>query len=190
VISFRTKAETGTSIAILASLVLLVALGLFMLFRPKPNTVGIAAGKIRSQRELDERIAKLEKERTSTQATIDSWTWTEPIAQIGPKALNSITLFAQRNHLKLIAFRPQKTTDVNELTQLPFVISIEGAYPSVMQFVKDLETPTLKLGTGMVQVSTSDPSSDLVAATINVVAYRKLESKTSQEKPNAAKKKD
>lgn len=187
-ISFRTRSESITSIAILVALFVLVATGIVMAFVPKPSVAGVATGKIRSQRELDDRIAKLEAERLASRVSINSLVWTQAVAEVGPKALESVTAFAQRNGLKLIAFRPQKTAEINELTQLPFVISIEGAYPNIMRFVKDLETPSLKLGTGMVQVSTSDPNSDLVAATISVVAYRKLETKKPQEKPNAAKK--
>jgi Tfp pilus assembly protein PilO len=187
-ISFRNRAEATTSVAIILALVVLVATGAVMAFAKKPTNEGIASGKIRSQRELDERIAKLEAERIAAQLTIDSWVWKEPIADIGPKALASVTNYSQRNRLKLIAFRPQKTVEINELTQVPFVISIEGAYPNILRFVKELETPSLKLGTGMVQVSTSDSNSDLVSATISVVAYRKPEAKRTPEKPNAAKK--
>ena len=187
-ISFRTRAETTSSIAIIVALVVLAATGAVMAFGNKPTTAGIASGKIRSQRELEDRIGKLEAERKAAKTTIDSWVWTEKVEDVGPKALESITAYAQRNHLKLIAFRPQKAVEVNELTQLPFVIAIEGAYPNIVRFVKDLETPSLKLGTGMIQVSTSDSNSDLVAATISVVAYRKPETKKPQVKPNAAKK--
>ena len=51
------------------------------------------------------------------------------------------------------------------------------------------DQPDLKLGTNLVQVSSSDPNTDLVSATVGVVAYKQLEVKTkTQEKPNAAKK--
>lgn len=187
-ISFRTRSDAMSSIAILIALVVLVGTGFVLAFVPKPSTDGTATGKIRSQRELDERLDALTKNRTASRAAIAKLVWQLPTEQIGPKALASITAFAQRNRLKLVAFRPQKAVEVNELQQLPFVISIEGPYPSLMRFVKDLESPELKLGTSLVQISTSDPNSDIVSATIGVVAYRPVSAPKTSEKPNAAKK--
>jgi Tfp pilus assembly protein PilO len=189
VISFRTKAEAGTSIAILLALLTLVVTGIVMVFVPEPNAAGLAAGKIRSQRELEDRITNLKKDQTKAKEKIAKQVWALPIQEVGPKALESITAYAQKEKLKLVAFRPQKTAEVNGLTQLPFVISIEGPYPGIMKFLKDLDQPDLKLGTNLVQVSSSDPNTDLVSATVGVVAYKQLETKTAtQEKPNAAKK--
>lgn len=183
-ISFRTKSETGTSIAILGALGVLVLTGLFMLFVPAPTTEGIAAGKIRSQRELDERVDKLKADKKLTSAKIASQVWTEPIAEIGPTALESITAFARTQKLTLLGFRPQKTLDVNGLTQLPFLISVEGPYPNIMKFVRQLEASDLRMGTSLVQVSANDPNSDLVNATIGVVAYKLISTAKTVAKGN------
>ena len=171
-ISFRTKSEAGTSIAILSALGVLVLTGLLMLFVRPPTTEGIAAGKIRSQRELDERVDKLKADKKLTTAKIASQVWSEPIAEIGPTALESITAFARTEKLTLLGFRPQKAVEVNGLTQLPFLISVEGPYPNIMKFVRQLEASDLRMGTSLVQVSANDPNSDLVNATIGVVAYK------------------
>ncbi|MBC8065800.1 MAG: type 4a pilus biogenesis protein PilO [Chlorobia bacterium] len=188
-ISFRTKSDTGVSVAIIIAITVLVVTGLVMLFVPAPTTAGIASGKIRSQKELDERLAKLEKDKRDAKAMIVSQVWKVPIAEVGPKALAFITSFAQRQNVKLLAFRPQKIVEVNGLNQLPFLITIEGPYPGVMKFVKDLEAPALKVGTSLVQVTGSDPSTDTVSATVGIVAYKQLEIKSaSKGKTNASKK--
>lgn len=189
-ISFRTKSEAGTSIAILGALGVLVLTGLFMLFVPSPTTEGIAAGKIRSQRELDDRVDKLKEDKKLTTAKIATQVWSEPIAEIGPIALESITAFAQTQKLKLLGFRPQKTVDVNGLTQLPFLISVEGAYPNIMKFVRQLEASDLRMGTSLVQVSATDANSDLVNATVGVVAYKIISTAkpATQGNTNATKK--
>lgn len=171
-ISFRTKAETGASVAILVAIGVLVVTALYMVFVPEPTVAGIVAGKARSQTELDDRLEKLKKDKVQTTAKIASQVWAQPIEEIGPTALQSITAFAQTQRLKLLGFRPQKTVDVNGLTQLPFLISVEGAYPNIIKFVRQLEASDLKMGTSLVQVSATDPNSDLVNATVGVVAYR------------------
>lgn len=187
-INFRTKADAGASIAIIIALAVLIGTAVVMIFVPPPGTAGIAGGKIRSQRDLTERLNKLEADRKSSRVYIANQVWAVPLAEVGPRALESVTSFAQKNRLKLVAFRPQKPVEVNELTQIPFVIAIEGSYPNVLRFVKDLETPALKLGTSMIQISTSDPNSDLVSASIGVVAYRQIEKPKPSQSNNATKK--
>ncbi len=175
-LSFRTKAETGASVAILLALLILVVTGLFMLLVPKPTVAASAASKARSQRDLEERVRKLEENKALTTATIVTQVWAEPVEEIGPKALESITAYARTQKLKLMAFRPQKTVDVDGLVQLPFLISVEGSYPNIMKFVRQLEASNLRMGTSLVQVSSTDPNSDLVSATVGVVAYKSVSS--------------
>ncbi len=187
-INFRTRSDAGTSIAILIALLVLVITGLVMLFVPPPTTEGTSAGKIRSQKELTERLDKLKSDGAALKTKVDSLVWNEPIEEVGPKALETITKSAQSQRLKLLAFRPQKVQEVNNLTQLPFTISIEGPYPGVMSFIREMAKPEHKLGTSMVQLSGNDPNSDLISATIGVVAYKKLETKKPPVKSNATKK--
>lgn len=175
-LSFRTRAEMAASVAILIALAILVGTGLFMLFVPKPTVAASTASKVRSQRELDERIRKLEENKTLTAATVVSQVWGEPVEEIGPKALESITAYARTQKLKLMAFRPQKTVEVDGLIQLPFLISVEGSYPNIIRFVRQLESGNLKMGTSLVQVSSTDPNSDLVSASIGIVAYKSVSS--------------
>lgn len=189
-ISFRTKSESASSFAIIAALLILVATGLYMLFVKPPSSEGTAAGRIRAQSELDDRLEKLKADDTVFKTAVRNHTWSEKVDDIGPKALASITTFAQKHRIKLMAFRPQKPVEVNNLTQLPFLISIEGPFPAIMSFARELEDPKLKLGTSMVQVSNNDPNTDLVSATVGVVAYKQIEVKKSQGKTNAEAKKE
>jgi hypothetical protein len=188
VISFRTKADTGASIAIIVAIIVLMGTAVVMIFIPPPSTAGIVAGKARSEKEIVERIRQLKSDEIAAKTVVAAQTWTDSAEEIGPKALAFITSFAQKNRLKLIAFRPQKAVEVNSMDQLPFLISVEGPFPGVMGILQDLEDPALKLGTSLVQISSSDPSSDLVSATIGIVAYRNLDvKKTTTVNTNAAK---
>ncbi len=182
-ISFKSKADTGASIAILSAVLVLAGTGLFMLFLKPPDTEGVVAGKTRSRNDLEKQVDRLESDKKKLNTQISGQVWTEPLEEIGPTALKSITTFAQSQSLKLMGFRPQKTVEVNGLTQVPFIISVEGTYPNVVKFTRQLEASSLKMGTNLVQVSATDPNSDLVSATIGVVAYRLI----STAKPVVAK---
>jgi Tfp pilus assembly protein PilO len=143
---------------------------------------------------LEKDIADLEKTIRDQKAKVGAKVWTLSLQEIGPKALQTVTGFAKEQRLKLTAFRPQKPNDVNGMTQLPFLISIEGSYPSILNFIRQIETSNSKLAPNLVQLSSTDGSSDLVTATIGVMAYtlpappEKSSPKKTQEKVNATQK--
>jgi Tfp pilus assembly protein PilO len=175
VISFKSRAEIVSSIAILAAIGIVLATAAFMIFVPIPTAKGVASAKIKARNEIEDQIKDLKSKRAVLATSISARLWTLPPDQIGPKALESITEFARREKLTLKAFRPQKANEVNGLMQLPYLIAIEGSYPGLMRFLNDLQTAELKVATSVVQLANTDPNSDLVSATIGVVAYRSLE---------------
>lgn len=170
-ISFRTKDDMVSSlIAITAILILAGTLG-FMLFVKPPNEQKVSKDKL--VRDYKEKTERSKQEYAKAKAAIDPVLWTEAADKVSPQALSSITKLAQEHHLKVVAFRPQKPVDAEGLTQIPFSISVDGAYPDTMQLVKDLETSNTKLAVSLVQVMAADAASDHVTGTINVVAYTK-----------------
>ena len=169
--SFKTKADTGASVAIIAALVIMVATIAYSLLIPAPSTEGVANGPQRSIREIEDQIKQGDEQLTEKTTYVQSKIWDVPLDDIGPKALQSVTKFAQEAKIKLVAFRPQKPTDVNGLTQLPFLISLEGGYPGVMQFLRKLEAGNVKLAINSAQIASSDANSDTVTATVGAVVY-------------------
>ena len=174
-ISFKSRAEIAASIVILAAIGIMLATAAFMIFVPIPTAKGVASAKIKARNEIEGQIKDLKTKQALLATNIASRLWTLPPDQIGPKALESITAFARREKLTLKAFRPQKSNEVNGLMQLPYLIAIEGSYPGLMRFLSDLQTAELKVATSVVQLANTDPNSDLVSATVGVVAYRTLE---------------
>ncbi|MCC7230470.1 MAG: type 4a pilus biogenesis protein PilO [Fimbriimonadaceae bacterium] len=176
-ISFRTRAESGASVAIIAAIVVLVLTAAIMVFVKPPTVAGMVAGKAKARDEVQKQINELKANKKKLEGTLAALQWDLPIDQISPKALESITEFARKDHLKLIGFRPQKAVEVNGLNQVPMLIAIEGSFPSLTKFLSDLQDPKLKLGTGTIQIANSDPSTDTVSATIGMVAYRQIDKK-------------
>jgi len=180
-ISFKSRTDTGITVAILAALVILVGTGVYMLAVPKPTTNGKATGRERTMRKVQDDLESVHKNLEETKATVDAKVWSVPVAQIGPKALESITGIAQKAKLKLVAFRPQKPVSVNGLTQLPFIVSVEGSYVGVMSLVRQIEADDSKIAPNLVQFTSTDGNSDVVSATIGIVAY----AQENQKKPTA-----
>lgn len=164
---------TVTAIFALAILVM-IGTGVFMLaVRPPSLTT--------AQRLHDENRDKTEsqafaaaKNAKEQAAAIVPRVWALPQDQIGPAALAKVTTFAKAHQVKLTSFRPQRVADADGLTQIPFMMTLDGAYPNVVAFVKDIEASDSRLAVNQVQLSSSDGATDKVSASIGLVAYADL----------------
>jgi Tfp pilus assembly protein PilO len=110
-------------------------------------------------------------------------TW-GPDEEIGPNIYASMDKLAAGLKVKLVGFRPQRTIDAGDVTQLPFVVNANGSYNNVVEFVRDLETPPTKVAIELLQLGSSEESSDQVVATIGVEAYV-LNTSTAAPSPTA-----
>lgn len=183
-INFKTRTDTGITVAILASLVILVGTGVYMVVVPKATANGKASGRERTRNKVQQDLKEVQENLAKTKATIQAKVWDVPVAQIGPKTLESITGYAQKSKLKVVAFRPQKPISVNGLTQLPFIVSLEGSYVGVMNLVRQIEADDSKIAPSLVQFSSTESNSDVVSATVGLVAY----AKENEKKPSPSKK--
>ncbi len=161
------------SSTMLIGAVLLLFATAFWIMQPLPEEKKVANQRLRTERDIGKQIDAAESNNATLQADIDPMLWDGTAEQVGPRALSTVTKLAQTRHLKIIAFRPQKPVDAEGLVQIPFSISVEGAYPDTMRLVKDLETSNSKLAVSLVQVQASDAATDHVTGTVNVVAYMK-----------------
>jgi hypothetical protein len=122
--------------------------------------------KIRS----DTAIARSRGENIDTQ--LRQLVWSEQAEQIEGKALAIANRVASGRGVKILGFRPQKPSEASGLVQVPFVVSVEGAFPSVVGMVDDLGTRSNRLSVTLIQIASADPASDKVSATVGITAFR------------------
>ncbi|MFZ4508335.1 MAG: type 4a pilus biogenesis protein PilO [Fimbriimonas sp.] len=172
-INFKDKNAVGfSSLIVLAILVLATTLAV-MLFLPKPTDKGIA--KQRRDKELE---LKLSKQQASDRlaelkASINSRIWDLPADQIGPGALSKVSQAAAAHKLKIVAFRPQRANEAEDLIQLPYLVTLDGPYLSVLGFVQDIQAKENKLAVNLVQLASADGASNRVTASVSLMAYQK-----------------
>ncbi len=170
-IVLRYREDPTATIVTAAGIVLLLSSVAFMFLAPKPN----AAEAIRKQNAriaTAVRATDAAKARASqANAFVATNTWSGNIEEISPTALARVTQSARQRGLNLLSFRPQRAADNNLPIQLPFLATLEGTYPSVLQFARDLETKGSRLVVSSVMVSSTDASSDRVTASIGLVAF-------------------
>lgn len=97
--------------------------------------------------------------------------------------LNRVTLAAQTDGIKLVAFRPQRAETVHNLQSLPYLVIVEGPYPNVLRFVRSLEAHEARVAIRTLQISAADGASDRVNGSLGIVAF----AETSKEVKDGAK---
>lgn len=170
------KILTGLAVAVL--FVTLVA----MIAVPKADA---KEGLLKAKRQISkDRVATIiaREDADKAESVVRLRTWPGTPGTIGPVARERLRALAAKVGVSLTSFRPQRQNDNGELSQLPFVATIEGPYPNVVRFVRGAESPTTKLAVNLVQISNSDDASNRVNATVGLLAY--LVPQKPQEKTN------
>lgn len=169
--------ERGWKSLTVAIMVVMAALFAFQMFAPKPGSHKSLAQRAeeeakakRSIRDLRERVAKLQKAN-------DDRLWKGSSDELGAGTMAFVSKAAAANGLKVIAFRPQRSEVVGELTRYAYLVALEGPFPRVVSFVDSIERPKTKMAVGSVQFSSADGATDRVSASVSVVAFRESEKK-------------
>lgn len=153
------------------ALVALAALAFVDYAVPKPRITTSVATRNRDIAALSTTVDNEQRDLKTTQASTQKFLWAQSEDEIQSQSLAMATDLAKRNSLTLLGFRSQRATVQGNVEQLPYMILVEGPYPGVVAFLSQLEGIQNKLAVTMVQVASSDESSDQVNATIGVNAY-------------------
>ncbi len=97
--------------------------------------------------------------------------WTGPLERIGPVSLDRIDKLASKRRLKMIALRPQRTDEIADFVMVPLTVTVEGSFPDVMGFVRDIQAPANKLSVAQIQLASADGASDAVTLTVGLNAF-------------------
>ena len=170
-IDLKNKDELTTNVVILGSLAVFFLAGGSMVLLPKP-----AGPNPKSQRVAVNRIrattSAMHKQIDSERKEFSSKTWEGTPEEVGPVVLKQVNTYLQSRHLKLVGFHAEKAMEMPNITLIPFVMSVDGAFTNVMAFMKSIEKPETKLVVNLFQVSNSNQSDDKVTASIGLTAYQ------------------
>ncbi|MBS1724090.1 MAG: type 4a pilus biogenesis protein PilO [Armatimonadetes bacterium] len=168
---FKDRDRLPAAIVSLVSVATMTFTLLAMLTVPKPTIKGLDAKQRKDEFKIELETRDSENRLKLAREERMSMVWTDPVSQIGPKALDTISRLANLHKLKLVALRPQRTDTVEEMTEIPMLVTVEGPYLAVSQFLNDLEKPETRLAVTLVQFSSMDGSTDSVSMTAGCTAF-------------------
>lgn len=163
--------DPATIAMVIVAMVVLASTLILLIAVPKPSTYGLQRKYRNRAFELSLLNKRAEGNLAQKQKTVISQTWSIPEQKVGPTALANVTALVKKNGLHMVSFRPQRRNDEASFVQLPYLLTIDGPYPSVMALCRQLEDPSAKLAVSLVQIASAEETSDRVTASIGLVAY-------------------
>jgi Tfp pilus assembly protein PilO len=170
-INFKNPEERAPSALIVLSLLILAGTLAYMLFVPAPSAAGIARGRVTSRRKIQDEIRSTRERNDAMEREVAPLLWQGSVESITSRVLARVTNLANRQNLKVAAFRPQKTQPLDATTELPFNVQVSGTYAQLRALVDQLDRPQSKVALRSVQVASSDTATDAVTAAITLSAY-------------------
>ncbi|MFN8140116.1 MAG: hypothetical protein U0R49_10000 [Fimbriimonadales bacterium] len=142
----------------------------YAILRPLPSATE-QIQKLRAQElKLREETDNLKKRAVLAGAKVNQYLSVGTPDEIETQATNRINEVAKAHGLRVVAVRPQKAGLVGPLFEQPLIVAVEGRFTGVVGFAAELGTPTSKLAVTQLQVTSADAGSDLVNATLGLLA--------------------
>ena len=139
------RSSLGPTLVACCSIGLMSATLLYIWFVPQPGGVN-AAREFRRERDgVHQRMVAASADRNRLEADIRGLTWQLDPPDAGPAVLASITEAARKSGVRIASFRPSKPDTVEGLVRIPFEVMVEGSFPAVSSFARNIEAPFSKL---------------------------------------------
>lgn len=138
---------------------------------PMPNAGAASKRHHLEEVKLKEENAKLLEAIQADRLAVDARVWDAQPDELGARAMALVTGLAQQEGVKVQAFRPQRQETVSGITRYPYSTVVEGSFPKVAGLVKRLQAGGTKLALTSVQLTAADGETDMVTATVGVIAF-------------------
>jgi Tfp pilus assembly protein PilO len=170
-LNFRNKDDILPSALIALSLLVLAGTLAYMLLVPPPNAAGVVKGRERSKRQIQAEVVKAKAKTAKAKASYDGRLWSGNADTVLAQTLAQLTTRANRYHLKMGAFRPQKSNPLGSLTELPCTVQVSGPYPTVVSFLSSLDAKGTRIALRSAQIAAADGATGAVTAMLGLSVY-------------------
>jgi hypothetical protein len=170
-ISFKTREDYLPSSLMLISIVLLLGCLIYMIVVPAPTTAGDVISRNAKINTVTSDILYSRKRANEARAAVVPKLWTGSSNHVSAAVLALITANTSQNSLKLTAFRPQRTVDLDGVTELPYTVQLAGTFADIRDVMRSLDAGNSKVVLRSVQVNASEEVTNTVQATLVISAY-------------------
>jgi len=154
------------------------------LFRGDPKA------RLAQQEALSRRLSteadNLRKDVKRLEARMKSLAVQQPPGKLLPATMKTAQATARKAGVILTEIRPLKAEEESGWARLPIELRLQEAFPKIVAFLYQLESPDLKLAVRKVRLASSDSKSDRVDAQIQIEVYAASEGGKQVAEPTAA----
>ena len=169
--NFRDKNQALPTTLLGLALVIATGAVLYMALVPVPTTQSVKSDEQKHSNDDRRNTGKAQRDLHDELTVISDNAFNGQEQDADSAILDLVTKLTAKRNVKLVGFRPQRTVDAGQLTQLPYIVSVSGSFPNIIAFTGDLEAKGTKLAVNTVQMAASDTSTDNVTGNISVVGY-------------------
>jgi Tfp pilus assembly protein PilO len=170
-ISFKSKEDSLPSALILLSIVIVIGVIAYVLFFPAPNVQVVNRQELTKQRNLERSIQVDQEEAKEARAAIAPRLWKGDENHVGASVLALVTNTTLQDGVKLTAFRPQRTVDLQGVTELPYVIQLSGPYSGIRAVMHTLDSSDSKIVLQSAEVNASEEVTGSVTSSVGICAF-------------------
>lgn len=170
-ISFRRPEEIVPSFLILLSLLILAGTLAYIIAVPKPRVTGSGGLSGRTQQRLRDDIALTQKQERLASAAIRPRLWHSDPQSVTATVLAQMTAQTGQHSVKLTAFRPERSTAFDSVTEMRFDAQLSGSYPGIQAVMAALDARGSKVVLRAVQLASSQEADHSVTATLGLSAF-------------------
>jgi hypothetical protein len=137
---------------------------------PRPTQKNRSA-IVRDRNLANQALAKAEADLKAVQTERETLAWAGKADSVAPLVVQRVMNLAREQKVEVQSVRPQKVASEEDLTRLTFVVAFRAPAPRALQFARSLEASGTRLGVYMMQMANADGRTELVNASLGVVAY-------------------
>lgn len=169
-IDFRDRESFAPNLVMIASVIALAG-GLVLQLLPPPSDPGLYSRTRNQKTDALLNKKKIDELLVTTEQGVDKLTWTGLTQDVNSSILIKLNALIKKHGLKLGSIRPQRSNTVDAINTIPYLVIVEGPFPKVLSFAREIEKPVNKMAVNSFQCTSADTNSDRVTGTITAVAY-------------------
>lgn len=158
---------------VVSAILAMIGVALFEYVTPQP--VSSLTTQKKTDKAYEQEVDAKSEELVVAEAEFQKVLWQKSRDEIGPAAMAWVSQAARSKLIDVRSWRPQRMVREDGVDQLNYLVTAEGSYPAVMAFLKEFESEESLLAVKLVQLGSIDGATDLVRASIGLVAYLEVE---------------
>jgi hypothetical protein len=170
-ISFQRREDIAPSVLMVFSILVLAGTLAYMLLVPKPSAAQNTRAATSSRRRMVDDIAETRHQTRVARMAIQPRLWHGDPEFVTATALALLTRQTEKRSLKLTSFRPDRSQEFADVTELRFDVQVAGPYAGLHSLLAAQDARGSKLVLRSVQITASQAAGSTVTASLGLSAF-------------------